>query len=220
MSELFNEVDEELRRERLKKLWDKCSIYIVSVALLIVVWVGAWRGYAYYQANKAAEVGAAFTAAAELAEQNKHAEAEIAFDKIASSGCAGYRTLARLRAAAELMASDPQTAVKRYDEIAADRRLAAPFRELAGIRAASLLLETASYNDLRQRLEPGACGTCAFRHTARELLALSAWRANNMTATRYWIDKIISDVETPGSLHNRANVLQALLPPTPKEELM
>ncbi|AVT77204.1 hypothetical protein RPPS3_31420 [Rhodopseudomonas palustris] len=214
MSELFNEVDEELRRERLKRLWDKYSIVIVGGALLIVVGVGAWRGYEYYEAKKAAEAGAAFVAAADLAEQNKHTEAEAAFDKIAASAPAGYRTLARLRAAAEIGARDPQAAVKRYDEIAADRSLAAPFRELASIRAANLVLETASYNDLVQRLEPVASGNGAFRHTARELLALAAWRANNVAATRQWIDKITTDAETPGSLRSRSDVLQALLPPT------
>lgn len=214
MSELFNEVDEELRRERLKRLWDKYSIVIVGGALLIVVGVGAWRGYEYYEAKKAAEAGAAFVAAADLAEQNKHTEAEAAFDTIAASAPAGYRTLARLRAAAEIGARDPQAAVKRYDEIAADRSLAAPFRELASIRAANLVLETASYNDLVQRLEPVASGNGAFRHTARELLALAAWRANNVAATRQWIDKITTDAETPGSLRSRADVLQALLPPT------
>ncbi|NEW88486.1 hypothetical protein DU475_14610 [Rhodopseudomonas sp. WA056] len=214
MSEIFNEVDEELRRERLRKLWEKYSIYIVGAAILIVVGVGAWRGYEYYEAKQAAEASTAFAAAAELAEQNKHAEAEAAFDKIAASAPSGYRMLARLRAAAEIAVRDPALAVKRYDEIAADRRLPAPYRDLAGIRAAGLVMDTANYNDLVQRLEPIATADSAFRHTARELLALSAWRANNVAATRQWIDKITTDAETPGSLRSRADVLQALLPPT------
>ena len=45
MSELFDEVDEEVRREQLKKLWDKYSIYIIALALLIIAGVGGWRGY-------------------------------------------------------------------------------------------------------------------------------------------------------------------------------
>ena len=57
MSELFDEVDEEVRREQLKKLWDKYSIYIIGAALLIIAAVGAWRGYQYLEAKKAAEAG-------------------------------------------------------------------------------------------------------------------------------------------------------------------
>jgi hypothetical protein len=213
VSELFNEVDEDLRREQLKKLWDKYSIYIVGAAILIIVGVGAWRGYEYYEAKRAAEAGAAFTAAAELAEQNKHAEAEAAFDKIASSAPSGYRLLARLRAAAEASVRDPKEAVKLYDAIAGDRSLPAPFRDLANIRAARLVMESANYNDMVQRLEPVAAANGAFRHSAREMLALSAWRANNVAATRQWIEMITTDAETPGSLRSRADVLQALLPP-------
>ena len=70
MSELFDEVDEEVRREQLKKLWDQYSIYIVAAALLVIAAVGAWRGYQYLEAKKAAEAGAAFNQAVELAEQN------------------------------------------------------------------------------------------------------------------------------------------------------
>lgn len=216
MSELFSEVDEDLRREQLKRLWDRYSILIIGAALLIIAGVGGWRGYSYLEAQKAAEAGAAFDRAADLSEQNKHAEAEAAFAKLATDAPAGYRTLARLRAAAEAANRDPQAAVKMYDDIAADRGVAANEQELARIRAAGLLLETASYDDLLQRLETATAVTGAFRHSARELLALSAWRAGNAAATRQWADLIINDGETPASLRTRAESLQALLPPAAK----
>ena len=69
MSELFDEVDEDVRRDQLKKLWDQYSIYIVAGALLIIASVGGWRGYQYLEAKKAAEAGAAFDKASELSEQ-------------------------------------------------------------------------------------------------------------------------------------------------------
>ena len=76
MSELFDEVDEEVRRDQFKKLWDQYSIYIIAGALLIIAGVGGWRGYQYLEAQKAAEAGAAFDKAVELSEANKHGEAE------------------------------------------------------------------------------------------------------------------------------------------------
>ena len=98
MSELFDEVDEEVRRDQLKKLWDQYSIYIVAGALLIVAAVAGWRGYQYLEAKKAAEAGASFDKAVELSEQNKHTEAEAAFVNLAANAPSGYRALARLRA--------------------------------------------------------------------------------------------------------------------------
>jgi hypothetical protein len=216
VSELFDEVDEEVRRDQLKKLWDRYSIHIVAGALLIVAAVGGWRGYQYLEAQKAAEAGSAFDAALDLSEQNKHAEAEAAFNKLAATAPSGYRMLARLRAAAELATRDPQAGAKMYDEIAADRSVGATEQDLARIRAAGLLLETASYPGMLQRLESATKPDATFRHTARELLALSAWRANDMTAARQWLDQIANDGETPPSLRSRAEALQALLPPVAK----
>jgi hypothetical protein len=216
VSELFDEVDEEVRRERLKKLWERYSIYIIAGAILIVAAVGGWRGYQYLEAKKAAEAGAVFEAAAELSEQNKHAEAEAAFTKLAATAPYGYRMLSRLRAAAEVATRDPQAAAKLYDDIAADRGVGAPEQDLARIRAAGLLLDTTSYNNMLERLQPATAPGATYRHTARELLALSAWRANDAVATRQWLDMIANDGETPASLRSRAEALQALLPPVAK----
>ncbi|MBR0870886.1 tetratricopeptide repeat protein [Bradyrhizobium tropiciagri] len=216
MSELFDEVDEEVRRERLKKLWDQYSLYIIALAVLIVAGVGGWRGYQYLEAQKAAEAGAAFDRAAELSEQNKHAEAEAAFAALAAKAPAGYRTLARLRMAAEAATREPQAAAKLYDEIAADRSVGRSEQDLARIRAAQLVMDTETYPNMLQRLEPATAEGSTFRHTAREMLAVSAWRANDATAARKWLDLIANDGDTPPSLRSRAEALQALLPPVAK----
>jgi len=216
VSELFDEVDEDVRRDQLKKLWEQYSIYIVAGALLIIAAVGGWRGYQYLEAKKAAEAGSAFDKAVELSEQNKHLEAEAAFGDLAARGPSGYRMLARLRLAAEAASRDPQAAAKLYDDIAADRSVGATEQELARIRAAGLLLETTNYPAMLQRLETATAAGATFRHTARELLALSAWRANDSAAARQWLDLIANDAETPPSLRSRAEALQALLPPVAK----
>ncbi|WP_298877988.1 tetratricopeptide repeat protein [uncultured Bradyrhizobium sp.] len=216
MSELFDEVDEEVRREQLKKLWDKYSLYFIALMVLIVAAVGGWRGYQYLEAKKAAEAGATFEKAVELSEQGKHAEAETAFADLAAKAPFGYRTLSRLRAAAEASARDPKAAAKMYDDIAADRSVGSEWQDVAKIRAASLLVDSASYADIQQRLETSAEPKSTFRHSARELLALSAWRNNDMAAARKWVDAIAEDGETPPSLRSRSEALQALLPPVAK----
>ena len=216
MSELFDEVDEDVRRDQHLKIWDKYSILIVAGAFLIIAAVGGWRGYQYLEAKKAAEAGAAFDKASELSEQNKHTEAEAAFADLAAKAPSGYRVLARLRVAAEAASRDPQAAAKLYDDISADRTVGAPEQDLARVRAAGLLLETSTYPNMLQRLEPATVPGATFRHTARELLALSAWRANDTAAARQWLDVIANDGETPASLRSRAEALQALLPPVAK----
>jgi hypothetical protein len=216
VSELFDEVDEDVRRDQLKKLWEQYSVYIVAGAFLIIAAVGGWRGYQYLEAKKAAEAGVLFDKASELSEQNKHAESEAAFTELAAKAPSGYRMLARLRAAAELAQRDPQGAVKLYDDLAADRSVGGPEQDLARVRAGALQLETSSYPNMLARLEPATAPGATFRHTARELLALSAWRANDTAAARQWLDVIANDGDTPPSLRSRAEALQALLPPVAK----
>lgn len=216
MSELFDEVDEEVRRDQLKRLWDKYSIFIIAGALLIIAGVGGWRGYQYVEAKKAAEAGAAFDKAIELSEANKHTEAKAAFNDLAAKAPSGYRMLARLRAAAEVASHDPKAAAKLYDDIAADRSIGAEQQDLAKVRAAGLLVDSAAYSEMLQRLESSTGPEATFRHSARELLALSAWRANDTAAARKWLDLIASDGETPPSLRSRAEAMQALLPPVAK----
>jgi hypothetical protein len=211
VADIFHEVDEEVRREQLKKLWERYGHYAVALAILIVLGVAGWRGYQYWQSQKAAEAGAAFERALTLSEQDKHEEAAAAFGKIAAEGTWGYRTLARMREAAELAQRDPQAAVKIYDEIAADRGVGQVLQDLAALRAGLLLVDGAPYEELRRRIEPLTTRDRTFRHSARELLALSAWRAGDLAAAQRWFDMITTDAETPASTRGRIEVLMALV---------
>jgi hypothetical protein len=211
VADIFHEVDEEVRRERLQKLWDRYSIYIIGLAVLIVAAIGAWRGYEYWEAKKAAAAGAAFESALSLSEAGKHAEAEAAFAKVATEAPAGYRMLSRLRAAGELAQIKPADAVKAYDEIAADSSLGPVLQDLAAVRAAMLTVDSAPLSEMQRRLDSVAGAGRAFRHNARELLALSAWRNHDFAAARRYIDMIATDAETPPGTRARADVLSALI---------
>jgi hypothetical protein len=211
LADIFHEVDEEVRRERLQKLWDRYSIYIIGLAVLIVAAIGGWQAYQWWEAKKAAAAGAQFETALSLSDEGKHAEADAAFGKIAAQAPAGYRILARLRAAAEIAESKPADAVKAYDDLAADASLGSTLQDLAAVRAGMLLVDTASLADMQRRLDRVAEPGHAFRHNARELLALSAWHNHDFTAARRYIDMIAGDGETPPNTRARADVLSALV---------
>jgi hypothetical protein len=212
VSDIFREVDEEVRRERLEQLWKRYGNYMIAAAFVVLACIGGWRGYVYWEERKAAEAGAAYEAAGALADEGKRAEAEAAFAKLASEGTAGYRRLARFREAGQLGVSDPKAAVAAYDALAADASLGRAMQDLAAVRAALLLVDTASYPELRTRLEPLTAADRPFRHSARELLAFGAWRAGDSAAARQWIDAVVSDPTTPPTIRVRVEVLSALIP--------
>jgi hypothetical protein len=211
VADIFQEVDEEVRREQLKKLWDRYGYLLIAACVLVVAGVGAWRGYEYWQGKKAGQTGTAYEQAVMLAESGRHKDADAAFAKIAATGTAGYRVLARLREAAELSQTDKSAAVKAYDAIAADQSIGPVIQDLAGVRAGLLLVDTAPYAELQKRLEPLTAAGRTFRHTARELLALSAWKSGDMAAAQKWTDMMMLDPETPPGTRSRAQILSELI---------
>jgi hypothetical protein len=211
VADIFQEVDEEVRREQLKKLWERYQYHVIAVAILVLIGVGGWRAYDWWETKKAAEAGAAFENAIELSEQGKHAEAEAAFSKLAADSTTTYRALAQVRAAAELAQTEPKAAISAYDKIAADTSSAPALRDLAGLRAGALTIDNGSFGEVRARLEPLTGADHVFHHTARELLALAAWRAGDTAAARSFIATITADPETPADVRSRVQMLDALM---------
>jgi len=211
VSDIFQEVDEEVRREQLKKLWERYGGLLIAACVLVVVAVGGWRAYQWWEAKKAAEAGAAFQAAMTLGADGKSKEAEEAFAKLAGDSTASYRMLSRFREAAEVARRDPKAAVTIYDQLAADRSLGTVLQDLAAVRASALLVDTAPYSDVAQRLEPLTAPDRAFRHSARGLLALAAYRAKDFAAMRRWTDMILADAETPPGTRGQVQILLALI---------
>jgi hypothetical protein len=211
VSDIFQEVDEEVRREQLQKLWERYQNYVFAGVVLVVVGVGAWRGYEWWAEKQAAELGTAFQAAITLSDEGKHAEAEAAFAKIAADGTAGYRGLARMRQASELAQTDPKAAISTYQAIAADQGLDSVLRDLAALRAGSLLMDASAFEQAGQQLEPLTGSGRTFRHSARELLAFASWRAGNVVAAKRWLDLMVTDPETPTATRSRIEMLSTLI---------
>jgi hypothetical protein len=212
VSDIFGEVDEEVRRERLKRLWDRYGLVVIGLAVLLVAAVAGYRIYESMEAKKAATAGAAFESAVALETDGKHDEAEAAFAKLATEGTGSYRVLAKLRAASEIARRDPKAGIAAYGALADDGTLTQTQRDYAGLRAGLIAVDTASYDEVRNRLEPLTAAARPFRHSARSVLALAAWKAKDTAAMQRWIEQITTDPESPSGIRGQAEMLSALTP--------
>ncbi len=205
------EVDEELRRERLRQIWRKYGGAIVVVAIAIVGGVAGYKGWQYWSAKRAAETGGTLMRALALAEDGKWAEAERILAKLAEDGPAGYRVLATLRlAAAKAHAGKRDEAVRDYDrlaESAGDDVL----RGFARIQAATLRLGVADWTEMQNRLKPLLNAESPWRHSARELMGLAAWKAGKADEARRLFEEALGDGAAPPGLRRRAQMMLALL---------
>jgi len=212
MSDIFREVDEDIRRERFKKLWDRFGVYVIALAVLIVVATAGYRLYVYFEEKKAEAAGDKFTAALKLAEDGKHAEAANALSEIVADGSGGYPVLARFRLATEKVAAgDKAGAVTELDAVANDGSAQPLVRDMARLRAALILVETASLADLEGRIGNLAATGNPWRNSARELLGLAAWRSGDFPAARKYFQQIADDQDKPRDIAQRADVMLALI---------
>jgi hypothetical protein len=211
MSEILREVDEELRRERFQKLWERYGIYIVGIALAIVLSVASWRAWEWYSARQAAAAGAQFQAALELADAGNRFEAEAEFNRLGREGTAGYRLLARFRAAAEAARTDAAAGVSAYDAIAADGSFDTALRDLARLHAGRLLVDTASPAEISARLDPLTVDGAPFRSSAREAIGLAHFRAGQHAEAAKIFGAVLTDPEAPPGMRNRIQVMHSLV---------
>ena len=199
MADFFNEVEQVLRREQMKRLWDRIGIYGIAVAVLVVAITGGWRAYVAWQDSRAAESGDLFVAALKLSEDGDHAAAATALNDLAASSGAGYKLLARFRAATELsLAGDTAGSMAEFDAIAGDGALATVYRDLARIRAAYVALGTGE-------------GTGPWRQAAREVTGLAAYAAGDTTVAIQRFEQIVADTTGARDYVEQAEMMLALL---------
>ena len=205
---LLREVDEELRRERLEKLWRRYGNLFLALSAGMVLAVAGYKGWQYYQRQQAETAGKAYISALDLVEKGKTEAAEAALRKLAEGSHAGAAGLAKLRLAA-LLAKSGKTdeAVRLYEQVAADEALEMPFRNAARVRQAWLTVDTARREGLAKLLGGLDVDGNPWRAAAREILALAAMRAGDAKAARALLDKLMKDPETPPEARNRAAIL-------------
>ncbi len=210
MSDIFREVDEEVRRSQAEAFWSRWSGLIFLLCAVLVAGVGAWRFYEWRRETAAAAAGARFDEAIQLLQTGKTAEGEAALAKIAAEDSGIYQTLSRFRTAAELGRRDPQAAIRAFDGLAGDSALNAGLRDVARLRAGALAVDVLPLADVESRLTPLLATGGVWRHHALELLAAAALKAGQLAKARQHLDTIIVDRDAPVQVKSRAEILIGL----------
>jgi len=211
MGDFIREVDEEYRRDRIMAIWKRYSGVIVGVIVLVVAGVGGWRYWQHMERQRAEAAAVRYEEAVRLAREGKSDEAEQRLAALAKEAPPGYQTLSRFRLAAEQGRQNPDAGAKAYDALAADGGVEPVMQDLARLRAAMLRIDTADSAAGQPSLERLATPTNVWRHTARELLGLSALKRGDYDAAGRWFDQIAADRDTPQGLRGRLELYTSLV---------
>jgi hypothetical protein len=213
----FREVDEAVRQDRYKALWDKYGVHVLVLAVLIVAGVAGYKFWSNWQEKKAQDAGAQFTDALSLDDRAEKDKAQGIFQSLADNGPAGYRVLSRFQlAAAESRAGSTDKAVADYDALASDAQVDKILQGLATLQAAMLRIDKADYAEMERRLKGLADSDSAWRFSARELLGMSSYRLNDMREAEKQFSALLADPGTPPNLRDRADMMLALIVGSPQ----
>ena len=208
----IREVNEELRKDQAKALWQRFGMPLIGLAVLIVVGTAAFVAYRYWDESRANRSGDAFSQALKLANDGKSDEALAALDQLEKDGYGAYPLLARMRAATvKADKGDVAAAVADFDAVAADGAIPAGLRDMARLRAALLLVDSGSFADVSSRVEPLTADTNPLRHTAREALGLAAWKEGKSDDALKLFDQIAADDAAPQNARQRATLMSELI---------
>jgi len=214
VSDIFQEVQEEYRREQMAKLWSKYRVPLVAAAVGLLVAVAGYQGWVYWQ-NKVLDASSrGFETALAMMEKEHGQEkaAASAFAKLGHDGAGGYAFAAKLQeAAVRAAAGDRQAALAIYDQIWNDGGADALFAGYARIRAALLLVDSAPLKEIQKRLDPIAGSESAWRIEAEELLGYAHWRAGDKAEALRLLDLVKNNREAPDGTKRRAGELSALI---------
>lgn len=213
MSDIFREIDEELRRDNLLKLWSRYGRYVVALAVLVLIVAGgivAWRDH---QLSERRAQSTRYAAALSLAREGKDAEAAKVFAAIAQEG-GGYSDLAAFQEA-ELLAKsgDRKGAVAAYDRIADASRLDPAFRDLAVLLSAMHGLPEAEPQVTIDRLAPMTTARNPWRATALELTAAARLKSGDKGGALALYKSLADDLSAPEGVRTRAAEMAAALAP-------
>lgn len=203
MADIFQEIDEDLRRDRMAKLWARYGKYAIGAAVLVVAATAAGVFYQNWRQQQYQALGLKYVETTFASRDGDTAKAVNGFEALAAEDKAGYGLLARVQAAAlKAKGTDKEGGLAALSAIAADGTIDPVYRDLATVLAGLYSVDQAKPEETIARMKPLADGPWHF--TALEVTALAQLKAGDKTAALKTYQELADDLGAPASLRARA----------------
>lgn len=211
MSDIFREIDEELRRDNLLKLWKQYGRYVIAGVVVILLAAGGVAAWRDHQAKERAAQSVRYNSALALVREGKDADAAKAFTALANEG-GGYGLLAAFDEAEMLAKSgDRKGAAAVYDRIAGSGSYDTEFRDMATLLSVMQAMPDSDPQFLVKRLEPLAASGNPFRATALDLSAALRLKSGDKAGALQLYRNLADDLTAPQGVRARAAEMAAAL---------
>ena len=209
MTDIFHEVEEDVRRERYEQLWKKYGDYVIAAIAVIAIGIAGYKFWQRYETQQLINASSQLNAAEKLAEAGENASAAAAFANLAKTAPSGYADLARLAEAGSLLAAGNRSeGLALYKSIAAT---SSPLASMARVRAAWAMADTAPKSELQNLLAPLTAPSSAWRFVAGEILAYADYHAGNLKAAQAEFESLAKNSDVPRTLRGRADAMATFI---------
>ncbi|WP_455482237.1 DUF2659 family protein [Bartonella sp. B35(2025)] len=206
------EVNAEFRQEKALAFWKRYGLLIIFAAVTFVLMIAVYQIYHHEQIKKASHIGDIFIKGLDFADTRHFDKAMEQLENIKATNFGGYPFLARLREASLLMEQgDAVKSIEIFDSVAADKKAPQILQKVAKIRAAYILVDTGTLEDVKKRVEDIAHDMSPMRMSAREALGLAAYKADKMDDAVYYFKKISEESTLGSKITDRAQIMLELI---------
>ena len=205
VTDIFEQVEEELRSERYKRLARTWLPVLGGVLLLALIAALGWWGWQANETSRAGKASVAYERGIEALRSNDPAAAESAFQEAAQVGNGAYKSMALAqRAGLALAGNRTDEAIDLLDQSA--KAIGDPLMsDSSAFKAALLVMDTdASYEDVEKRLTPLTREGRPFRAEALEALAMAQIQHGKTTEARATFVQLQLGQDVPDTIRQRA----------------
>ena len=209
MSDIFQEIDEDLRRDKAQALWAKYQNLIYAVVALLVVGTAGVTGWRIYDGKAREQAGAEYLNALQATAKDPKAAIDV-FAKIAEAK-GPVAALARFdMARAALLADDKEKAYGILSALAKDSAVDAPMQGAAALQAGYLALDLGKTAEVAALVEPLTEEGNAYRLLALELTGLAAYQGGDAEkAKQIFTDlaPLVAAPDAPAQMQERVTIM-------------
>ena len=211
MVDVFEQVEEELRSDRYKRLartWLPVVAGILLVALIVAL---AFWGWDSWQTSKADKASIAYDRGLDSLEANNPVGADAAFVQVVKEGNGAYRSMALAQRAGIALADNRVPEAIAHLDAAAKASSDPLLSDTAALKAAWLAMDSETLAQIEARLEPLARDDRPFRAFAREALAMARLQHGQVAPAREALVLLKNGLDTPAIVTQRADLAIAAI---------
>ena len=192
----IQEVDEDVKNDNLKELWNRYGLFVIAVVVLAVSAAVSFDKLQAWQTMRNQNRTETYMAATKL--QDSPEETIAALQKISQDNQGIFSDFAKLQIANVLLEENKQEeALAALEKLAGEQQVNSEVKNIALVKLATYKVDTMAYEDLKQLLQPVLIEGNSWMPLAQDLLAMSAIKSGDLENARSIYENILKIKELP-----------------------